>query len=435
MTTSDNSPALKPHPTKLIVETTTRCNLQCPMCMKNICKDDFCEKDMTLEVFKGLLDALPFTEVLILNGIGEPLLHPLLNEFIRIAKSKMSPDSWVGFQSNGLLIDDEMAHGLMDAGLDKICLSIDAVDPEGFRLIRKGGELSSVQSALQALRLARIRHNSPLEIGIEFVLRRDNIEELPETIRWAGSMGVDFALVTHLFPYHPDLVSQTLYDANLDESVAVFLEYQRQAERKGLDIRRYHDVYMKYEKSSEDKNIIELVDSMMADAVSRGVTLNIQKLFDMEHSWVEKTEAILQKARDAASLTGLDLKLPGIVPKSARRCEFVEEGCAFVSVDGLIHPCYFLWHQYKCYINGLQKAVGPKSFGSLTDRTILEIWSDRAFSTFRCNVLRYDYPFCFNCNFALCDYVDGEDFSQDCYINTEPCAVCLWCMDIFQCLK
>jgi hypothetical protein len=31
--------------------------------------------------------------------------------------------------------------------------------------------------------------------------------------------------------------------------------------------------------------------------------------------------------------------------------------------------------------------------------------------------------------------VDGEDFSQDCYINTEPCAVCLWCMDIFQCLK
>lgn len=435
MTASNDTPALRPHPTKLIVETTTRCNLQCPMCMKNICKDDFCEKDMGLDVFKGLLGALPFTEVLILNGIGEPLLHPGLSEFIRMAKDKMPPGSWVGFQTNGLLIDERLAHSLIDAGLDKICLSIDAIDPEGFRLIRKGGELQGVQRALQALRFTRIRHNAAFEIGIEFVLRRDNIADLPETIRWAGSMGVDFALVTHLFPYHPDLVSQTVYDANLDESVAVFFKYQQEAQKNGLDIRHYHDVYMKYEKSSEDKKIIRLVDSMMADALSRGVTLNIQKLFNMKHSWVIKTEGIFQEARDAASLTGLDLKLPGVIPKSARRCEFVEEGCAFVSVDGLVHPCYFLWHQYKCYINGIEKAVGPKSFGSLSDRNILEIWNDMAFSNFRRNVLKYDYPFCFNCSFALCDYVDSENFIQDCYINTEPCAVCLWCMDIFQCLK
>lgn len=390
---------------------------------------------MTLDLFNALLPALPTAEVLILNGIGEPLLHPDLNKFIRMAKKKMPPGSWVGFQTNGLLIDDKIARDLINAGLDKICLSIDAVDPEGFRLIRKGGELSGVHNALQSLRLARIQHNAVLEIGIEFVLRRDNIEELPDTILWAGSMGVDFALVTHLFPYHPDLVSQTVYNANLDESVAVFFEYQQQAERKGLDIRRYHDVYMKYEKSPEDKQIIELVDSMMVDAVSRGVTLNIQKLFYMEHSWVEETEAIFQKARESASLTGLDLKLPGVVPKSARRCDFMEEGCVFISVDGLIHPCYFLWHQYRCFINGLQKAVGPKSFGSLNDRMILDIWNGKDFNNFRRNVLKYDYPFCFNCNFALCDYVDGEDFSQDCYINNEPCAVCLWCMDIFQCLK
>ncbi len=93
MTTFDESPALKPHPTKLIVETTTRCNLQCPMCLKNICKDTFCEQDMTLDLFNALLPALPTAEVLILNGIGEPLLHPDLNEFIRMAKKKMPPGS------------------------------------------------------------------------------------------------------------------------------------------------------------------------------------------------------------------------------------------------------------------------------------------------------------------------------------------------------
>ena len=86
-------------------------------------------------------------------------------------------------------------------------------------------------------------------------------------------------------------------------------------------------------------------------------------------------------------------------------------------------------------INGVEKIVKPKVFGNLSERVILEIWNDPHFVSFRKNVLRYDYPFFFNCSFALCDYVEGGDFEQDCYINAEPCGVCLWCMDVFQCLK
>jgi hypothetical protein len=50
-------------------------------------------------------------------------------------------------------------------------------------------------------------------------------------------------------------------------------------------------------------------------------------------------------------------------------------------------------------------------------------------------VIGYDYPFCFNCSFALCDYIQGEEFHQDCYVNTEPCGACLWCMGVFHCLR
>ncbi len=431
----DEPCALRQYPAKLSVEITTRCNLACPMCLKNTCGDLFLEADMEERTFQALLPALKTAEVLVLNGIGEPLIHPRLDDFICLARSHMPQEGWIGFQSNGFLLDEKRALGLIGAGLDRICISIDAVDPEGFRLIRKGGELSGIQSALTALRRARMQCRSPFLIGIEFVLRKDNLEELPKTIAWAGEHGVDFALVSQLFPYHPDLVSQALYDANLDASVAIYNEFRSRAAQEGLDLRTYRNAYMHYTTSPQDMRVKELVESMLGKALSSNVSMNLQRLFDMDDSWQEKTARIFEEARSTASVTGIDLRLPGIVPRSMRRCEFVEEGCAFVSVDGGLHPCYYLWHRYRCYIGGIEKAVAPKCFGRLSERGILEIWNEQAYRTFRRNVLRYDYPFCFNCSFALCDYVQGEDFEQDCYINAETCAVCLWCMVIFQCLK
>lgn len=432
----EDSPGLRQYPSKLVVETTTRCNLACPMCLKHTCDGSFVEADMARQTFDALAPALRTTEVLVLNGIGEPLLLPHLEDLLRFAKSLMPAGSWVGFQSNGLLMDEERAARLVDAGLDRICLSIDAVDPEGFRLIRKGGEIEGVAKAMHALRMARIRLNSPLQIGIEFVLRRDNLAELARTIRWACDMGVDFALVTQLFPYHQDLVDQTVYDPNLDASLEVFNEFEELARSEGIDLRKdYPEAYMHYTRTSRYDRVKQIVDAMVAEALRRKVSLNIARLLAMDDSWRERTAAVFEEARRAASLTGLDLRLPGIAPRSARRCEFVEEGCCFVSVHGDVHPCYFLWHRYQCYIGGIKKAVGPRTFGNLAEKGILDIWNDPTYLTFRKNVLRYDYPFCFNCSFALCDYVEGEVFEQDCYINTEPCAACLWCMDVFQCLK
>lgn len=428
-------PALAPHPAKLFAEVTSRCNLRCPMCLRQSGEEAFRDGDMSVETFRRLLPALATADALVLNGIGEPLLHPHLEEFVRAGKEQMEGRGWVGFQSNGLLMNSARALRLVGAGLDRVCLSLDAVSPEAFRAIRTGEELADVERALEDLSTARIRCRSPLQIGVEFVLRRDNIRELPDAIRWAALRGADFAIVTQLFPYHRDLVPLAVYDANLDSSVAILHKYAKIGEREGIDIRNYHRVYLKYAKSARDERLIGLVDRMIAEAAREGITLNLQKLFSMDDGWAERVEEIFSAARDAASREGIRLHLPGVIPRSARRCEFVEEGSVFLSWDGNVHPCYFLWHPFRCYISGMEKVVRPKVFGNITERGILEIWNDPAFVSFRRNVLRYDYPFCFNCSFALCDYVQGGDFEQDCYVNAEPCGVCLWCMDIFNCLK
>ena len=92
-----------PYPKKVYVELTTRCNLQCPMCLKfseGSCID---EGDLPLAFFKKLAPSLAHTEFLVLNGIGEPLLHPDLDEIIAIARAVMPAHGRIGFQRNNFV--------------------------------------------------------------------------------------------------------------------------------------------------------------------------------------------------------------------------------------------------------------------------------------------------------------------------------------------
>lgn len=81
------------------------------------------------------------------------------------------------------------------------------------------------------------------------------------------------------------------------------------------------------------------------------------------------------------------------------------------------------------------KHVRPLSFGNVAERDVLAMWNDTGARAFRENVLGYDYPFCYDCNVALCDDVREEDFTQDCHMSAVPCGACLWSTGVFQCLR
>ncbi len=422
------------HPSKLFVEVTTKCNLNCGMCVRQNSDGGIREGSMSAEIFDALAPAFPHLDALILNGIGESLLHPQLEAFIKSAKARMPGGAWVGFQTNGMLLSASRAESLVSAGLDRICLSMDAVSPESFRSIRNGGEMRGMESAFSALRRAR-RGGQGLRVGIEFVLMRDNVRELPEVLRWAGRRGVEFALVTQLMPYDKSLVHQAAYDTNTAEAIAVFSQWEEKAKREGVDIRRYFDVFMKFSKTPEEQKVLSFAEQMKNDANSRGIALHLERLIRRDEEWFEEMEEVFQDARQTAREEGVELTLPETAPRNSRRCEFVESDGAFVSWDGDVHPCYFLWHRYRCYVGGLEKHVKPWAFGNLRDKDIISIWNAPLYRSFRETVLRYHFPFCFDCNFALCDYAQGEDFEQDCYIQSVPCGSCLWCTGLFRCLQ
>src|SRR5664280_947412 len=243
-------PTLREHPSKLFVEVTSRCNMSCAMCVKQTSGGADPEGNLSMPLFRALAPAFPGLDAFILNGIGEPLLHPQLEEMIRAARERMPTEGWVGFQSNGLLLTDVRAVSLASAGLDRICFSIDGVSPETFRKVREGGEIEGVERALAAMAAAKKRCGRPdLQVGVEFVVMRGNLRELPDALRWSAARGATFAIVTHVLPYDLYHGREAAFERNTDEAIAIFRKWEETGRREGSDIHRYFDILWKYAKS------------------------------------------------------------------------------------------------------------------------------------------------------------------------------------------
>ena len=83
---------------KVYVEITNNCNLSCEFCPHNKRKNEF----ITLDNFNVILDKLNgYTKYLYLHVLGEPLLHPDINELIDVASKRYK----INITTNGYLIN------------------------------------------------------------------------------------------------------------------------------------------------------------------------------------------------------------------------------------------------------------------------------------------------------------------------------------------
>ena len=83
---------------KIYLEITNNCNLSCDFCIKNKRINKF----MNENEFKTILNKLDtHTKYLYFHVLGEPLLHPKINEFINYASNKFK----INITTNGYLID------------------------------------------------------------------------------------------------------------------------------------------------------------------------------------------------------------------------------------------------------------------------------------------------------------------------------------------
>jgi radical SAM protein with 4Fe4S-binding SPASM domain len=176
----DRSPIL---PEIVQIESTNICNAKCVFCPR----DDMHRKQgiMSFELFAKIVDEcaqLGITHVRVHN-YGEPFVDRKLVDKVRYAKAKGIRE--VGMISNGSLITEAVARGMVEAGLDAINISVDAAGREVFESTRIGLKYDKVIGNIE--RLVKIRAESGKrrpKLILSFVRQNNSADEQAFIEHW-----------------------------------------------------------------------------------------------------------------------------------------------------------------------------------------------------------------------------------------------------------
>ncbi|QKV77861.1 GTP 3',8-cyclase MoaA [Amycolatopsis sp. Hca4] len=156
--------------TDLRVSLTDRCNLRCTYCMPAEGLDwmpgeQVLTDDELVRLMRIAVELLGVTDIRLTGG--EPLLRPGLEDLVaRI--TALSPRPRLSMTTNGIGLAKRAA-GLAAAGLNRINVSLDTVDPELFKTITRRDRLSHVIAGLAAARdagMAPVKVNAVLIRGL-----------------------------------------------------------------------------------------------------------------------------------------------------------------------------------------------------------------------------------------------------------------------------
>jgi cyclic pyranopterin phosphate synthase len=172
-----------PSPRSVRVSLTDRCDLACVYCRPSRA-DGYLDSRLDAAGWRAMLDGLAAAGVARIRFTGgEPLLYRSLEQVIAHAVR-------VGFEDIALTTNATQlagrARALRDAGLGRITISLDSLDPERFARITRGGDLAGVLAGIEAARAASFD-----EIKLNtVVLRGDNDSELEAIVRYAWDRGI-----------------------------------------------------------------------------------------------------------------------------------------------------------------------------------------------------------------------------------------------------
>ncbi|HEX9897707.1 MAG TPA: radical SAM protein, partial [Candidatus Methylomirabilis sp.] len=160
----------------LRISLTDRCNFRCVYCMP--------AEGLTWLPKREILsyeEILRLVRVFIHLGIrtvrltgGEPLMRQDIDVLIE-GLTRLQPDLDLSMTTNGFFLT-EKARRLADAGLKRINVSLDSLQPERFeRMVRRDGQL--VSKILEGLRVAREAGLHPIKLNC-VVMRGYNEDEV-----------------------------------------------------------------------------------------------------------------------------------------------------------------------------------------------------------------------------------------------------------------
>jgi len=217
------------YPVVIQIETTSRCNLACPMCPTHKVGSEVKIKkvDMPSEDFKAILKGWSqriFS--LHLFGRGEPFLAKNIFDLIDYSNQLGIPH--VSITTNGVLLDPKRAHELNRVGLSELRVSIDGADQTTYEKIR-GADLEQVLENVRFLSSI-----SDMPISINFLLTQqswDSALRMPEVLDRIG------AHCLRLFPivtYDDSMADGIFLDSKQQERYAeLIVQITKECKKRG----------------------------------------------------------------------------------------------------------------------------------------------------------------------------------------------------------
>ncbi|SEG65953.1 cyclic pyranopterin monophosphate synthase subunit MoaA [Thermomonospora echinospora] len=181
--------------TDLRVSLTDRCNLRCAYCMPPegldwLPKPELLTDDEVIRLVSLGVERLGITEVRYTGG--EPLLRRGLPQIVR-RTAALTPRPQISLTTNGIGLD-RLAPALAEAGLDRVNVSLDTLDPEVFRRLAHRDRLADVLAGLAAAERAGL---SPVKVNA-VLMRGVNEHEAIPLLRYCLEHGYQLRFIEQM---------------------------------------------------------------------------------------------------------------------------------------------------------------------------------------------------------------------------------------------
>lgn len=311
------------------IEPVGECNLRCRMCPVRY--RDATAAFMAWSDFTALIDQLPSLTELHLQGLGEPLLHPRFFDMVSYAANR---GVRVSVNTNLTLLTPRKAEQIATCGLDTVHVSVDGATAATYERIRVDARFDRLERNVGRLMSAVRRHGTP-RVSMTAVAMRENLDELPALVELAARWGIASLSVQHL--------CHDFGESTLPARYAPMRDFVSDQTLVGFDARR------------------------------------IERAF--------------AAAREAASRTGVELRLPRVTPiehppetPGRSRCDWPWRG-PYVSYDGTAMPC--------CMIATPDRGA----LGNVARDGVEAVWNGEAYEDFRHRLGSSDPPeICRSCS-------------------------------------
>jgi len=196
------------------------------------------------------------------TGGGEPLVNPHTIGMIKAFGSQAN----IGLVTNGVAIDNNKLMNILVRRLRYIRISLDAWSPQTYYKMKNIDKFSKVIKAIKKLVKLRNAYKSNMQIGIAYIIHKDNWQEVYPATLGLRNIGVDYIAIRPVVSWSKNYFPDDEYD-NVIKEVKKCQSLQTDSFKVFANTRRINEVCL------HDKNFSRCLSTPLIGIV--GADMNI----------------------------------------------------------------------------------------------------------------------------------------------------------------